>query len=112
MRYVFLALLMTSVMVGLITWAARPDLFETQYNRVAGPIEDHFAEKRAVAWQTAKELAWHKWMAQVPLPGDCNHPATALHALECKNKLQLQANAFENDWAGKVARGWRPEGVN
>jgi hypothetical protein len=24
----------------------------------------------------------------------------------------LQVNAFENDWANKVASGWRPEGVN
>lgn len=112
MRYVFLAMLFISVMVGLITWAARPDLFEAQYNRVAAPVENHFAEKRTTAWQAAKERAWQKWMAQVHLPGDCTHPATSLHALECKNKLQLQANAFENDWASKIASGWRPEGVN
>ncbi len=112
MRYFFLVGLMISVMVGLITWAARPDLFEAQYNRIAAPIENHFAEKRTAAWQSAKEQAWRKWMAQVHLPSDCTHPATSLHELECKNKLQLQANAFENDWANKIASGWRPEGVN
>lgn len=112
MRYVFLLMFMISAMIGLITWAARPDLFEIQYNRVAAPIENHFAQQRNAAWQTAKEQAWRKWLAQAPLPGDCVHPASALHALECKNRLQLQENAFENDWAVKVAQGWHPEGVN
>lgn len=112
MRYVFLVALMTSMMVGLITWAVRPDLFATQYNRVAAPIENHFAQQRNEAWQAAKEQAWQKWLTQAHLPGNCAHPASALHALECKNQLQLQTNAFENDWAGKVAGGWRPEGVN
>ena len=112
MRYVFLVMLMISAMVGLITWATRPDLFETQYDRVVAPIENHFAQQRAEVWQSAKDQAWRKWIAQAHLPGDCFHPASALHALECKNKLQLQANAFENDWASKVASGWQPAGVN
>ena len=112
MRYVFLVMLMISSMVGLITWATRPDLFETQYDRVVAPIENHFAQQRAAAWQNAKELAWKKWMAQTHLQSDCTHSASALHALECKNRLQLQATAFENDWASRVASGWRPEGVD
>jgi hypothetical protein len=100
MRYVFLVLLMSAVMVGLITWATRPDLVEMQYDRVAAPIEKHFAEKRAAAWQVAKEQAWHKWMSRVHLPS------------ECKNALQVQASSFERDWKSKIASGWIPEGVD
>lgn len=109
MRYVFLVMLMVSVMIGLITWSTRPDLLETQYQRIAAPIEKHFAEQRAAAWQAAKQQAWQQWMAQVRLPRDCPHPATALHALECRNQLQLQTNSFEQAWASKVASGWQPE---
>jgi hypothetical protein len=112
MRYVFLVTFMTAAMVGLITWATRPDLFEAQYDRVVAPIENHFAQQRGAAWQSAKDHAWQKWMAQARLPSDCTHPATSLRALECKNKLQLQADAFEHDWTSRIASGWRPEGVN
>lgn len=112
MRYVFLVLLMSAVMVGLITWATRPDLVQVQYNRVAAPIEQHFADKRAAAWQAAKEQSWQKWMARVRVPVECTQPATALRSLECKNALQLQANAFERDWKDRIASGWRPEGID
>ena len=112
MRYVFLVLLMSAVMVGLVTWATRPDLVQVQYDRVTAPIEQHFADKRAAAWQAAKDQAWQKWIARVRLPADCTQPATALRSLECKNALQLQANAFERDWKNRIASGWRPEGVD
>lgn len=112
MRYAFLVMFMISTMIGLITWATRPDLLEAQYKRVAAPIEGHFAEKRAAAWQAAKEQAWKNWMAQAHLPSDCARPATSLHALECKNQLQLQASSFEREWNNKIANGWHPEGVN
>ena len=110
-RYMFLVILMTAVMIGLITWATRPELLQEQYDKVAAPIEQHFAEKRAAAWQAAKEQAWNKWMSRVRLPSDCTQPATALRSLECKNALQLQANYFERDWKERIASGWRPEGV-
>lgn len=112
MRYVFLVLLMSAVMVGLITWATRPDLLQAQYDRVAAPIEQRLAEKRAAAWQAAKDQAWQKWISRVRLPSDCAQPATALRSLECKNALQVQANAFERDWKNRIASGWRPEGVD
>jgi hypothetical protein len=112
MRYVFLVVLMTAVMLGLITWATRPDVLVAQYNSITAPITKHFAEKHAAAWQTAKEQAWKKWMAQTHMPGDCSKPATSLRTLECQNLLQLQANTFEREWSGKVANGWQPEGVN
>jgi hypothetical protein len=112
MRYVFLVMLMTAVMVGLITWATRPDMLETQYNRITAPVTNHFASQRAAAWQAAKEQAWKQWMVQVHIPSDCAKPATSLRNLECKNQVQEQANIFENDWANKIASGWKPEGVN
>jgi hypothetical protein len=112
MRYIFLVLLMSAVMVGLITWSSRPDLIEQQYDRVAAPIKQHFAKKRAAAWQAAREQAWHKWMARAHLPGECIQLATALRSLECRNVMQAQANAFERDWKNRIAGGWRPEGVD
>jgi hypothetical protein len=105
-------MLMTAAMVGLITWATRPDLMENQYNRIAAPVVNHFADQRAAAWQAAKEHAWKQWMGHVHIPGDCAKPATSLRNLECKNQIQQQANIFENDWANKIANGWKPEGVN
>jgi hypothetical protein len=53
---------MTSAMVALITWATRPEMVAAQFNRVAAPLEHHFAEKRAATWQTAKEQAWKEIM--------------------------------------------------
>ncbi len=112
MRYVFLVILMLFVMIGLITWATRPDMLETQYNRVVAPIEKHFAEKRAATWQAAKELAWQQWLAQAHLSGECAQAASSLRTLECKNELQMQENYFERDWANRIASGWRPEGMD
>ena len=112
MRYVFLVLLMTGVMFGLITWATRPDVLEAQYDKVTKPIEDHFAEQRAAIWKAAKEQAWQQWVVRAQLPGDCRHPSTSLRALECKNQLELQAKSFEDDWARKISGGWKPEGLN
>jgi hypothetical protein len=112
MRYVFLVVLMTSAMIGLITWATRPDMVATQYNKVAAPIEKHFSDKRAAQWQAAKEQAWKQRIAQVRLPNDCSQPATSLRALECKNQLQLHADAFEREWNSKIASGWQPDSMN
>lgn len=112
MRYMFLVILMTFVMISLITWATRPELFGAQYDRIAAPIKDHFAEKRAAVWQAAKEQAWEEWRKQVRPPSDCAQSSSSLGALECKNALQTYADNFERDWANKVASGWRPEGVD
>jgi hypothetical protein len=112
MRFVILIALMTFTMFVLITWATRPDILQAQYERITAPITQHFADKRMTAWQEAKEQARQKWMSQAHLPEDCAHPATALHALECKNQLQMLGAAFENDWARKIASGWHPDGVN
>jgi hypothetical protein len=112
MRYVFLVVLMLSAMVGLITWATRPDLVQTQYNRLAAPIEQHFAAKRAAVWEAAKRQAWKEWEARLHLPSDCAQPATAIRALECRNQVQLHAEAFERTWANRIADGWRPAGLD
>ena len=112
MRYVFLVALMTSAMVALITWATRPDMVATQYNKIAAPIEKHFSDKRAATWQAAKEQAWKQWIAQIHMPADCTKPASSLRALECKNQIQLHADSFEREWNNKVASGWQPEGIN
>lgn len=112
MRFVFLAILMLSVTVGLITWSTRPDLLEAEFNQSISPIKNYFAAKRAAKWQAAKDHAWREWCAQKHLPADCAHPATSLRALECRNEVQLQANSFESEWDNKVANGWQPESVN
>jgi hypothetical protein len=103
---------MTAAMIILITWATKPEVLVGQYHQIAAPIENHFAGKRAAIWQAAKDQAWQSWKLQMHLPSDCAHPATSLRTLECKNQLQLQENTFESEWAGKIASGWRPEGVN
>jgi hypothetical protein len=112
MRYVFLAILVFSVTVGLITWSTRPDLLEAEFNQSISPIKNYFAAKRAAKWQAAKEQAWKQWSAQKHLPADCARPATSLRSLECRNELQLQANSFESEWENKIANGWQPESVN
>lgn len=112
MRYVFLVTLMTSAMIGLIVWATKPELVAVQYNKIAAPIEKHFSDKRTAAWRAAKEQAWGQWIAQVHLPSDCAKPATSLRDLECRNQLQLNADAFEREWSRKVASGWQPESMN
>jgi hypothetical protein len=112
MRYVFLVILMTAVMIGLITWATKPEVLVSQYHQTTAPIENYFAGKRDAVWQAAKEKAWQSWKQKMRLPSDCAHPATSLRTLECQNQLQLQIDSFEREWADKVASGWRPEGVN
>jgi hypothetical protein len=112
MRYVFLVLLMTASMIGLITWATKPEMLVAQYHQAAAPIENYFAGKRAVAWKAARDQAWQSWRQQMQLPGDCARPSSSLRTLECKNQLQLQESTFENEWARKVTSGWQPEGAN
>jgi hypothetical protein len=110
MRYVFLVMLMTSAMVGLITWATRPELVATQFNKIAAPIGKFFAEKRAAAWQAAKEQAWTQRISEIHMPDDCTKPATSLRALECKNQMQMQEASFEREWNSKINSGWQPPG--
>lgn len=112
MRYMFLVILTIFSMISLITWATRPDLLEAQYERIVAPVKEHFAEKRAAVWQAAKDQAWEEWRRQVRPPSDCAQTSSSLRALECRNALQSYADAFERDWANRVASGWRPEGVD
>ncbi|MBI5892018.1 MAG: hypothetical protein HZB47_15330 [Nitrosomonadales bacterium] len=112
MRFVFLVILMTIAMTGLILWATKPEVLVAQYHQIASPFENHFAEKRAAVWQEAKEQAWRKWKAQLSQPNDCAHPATSLRSLECKNELQMQFDSFDREWNKKIAGGWQPDSVN
>jgi hypothetical protein len=109
---VFLALLMTGAFLGIVSWTSNPGTLEKQYDRIAKPIADHFAEQRAAAWQAARKVALQQWMAHAKLPADCRNPTSSLRALECKNQLEMQTRAFEEDWNNKIASGWRPEGIN
>lgn len=112
MRYMIMATVMVFLMISLITWAARPDLFNIQYDRAAAPVKQFLAKQRAAAWQAAKDQAWEEWRKQVRPPKDCPPSSSSLRTLECQNAWQVYADHFERDWADKVASGWHPEGVD
>ena len=105
-----------AVLFGMFIFAIvagyKPSMIEKEYNRIKEPIEKHFAEKRAEAWRVAKDREWHIWENKIRLPADCANPHSAICEMECKNQWQIQANTFEQIWAGKVASGWKPDRVD
>ncbi len=94
-----------------ITAAVRPDVIEQKYREIRSPIDQHFAEKSARTWNDAKESERAIWMLKLQLPADCSSPKTAIREVECDNRRQLHAQAFEQDWANRVRRGWKPDGI-
>lgn len=107
---VFFAILILGFF-AVITAAVRPDVIEQKYREVRSLIDQHFAEKRAQSWNDAKESERAIWMLQQQLPADCSAPKTAIREMECSNKKQLRAQAFEQDWENRVRSGWKPDGV-
>jgi hypothetical protein len=96
---------------GLITALARPDILQAQYSEIRAPIDKYFAGKNAQAWKVAKDAERAAWNMNLHLPADCGAPKTAIRELECRNKMKMHAQAFEQNWANKVRNGWRPEGI-
>jgi hypothetical protein len=108
--YIFFAILILGFFVA-ITAAVRPDIVEKKFMAARAPIENHFADNRATTWKEAKDQARASWMLKKQLPSDCRKPKTAIRELECDNKKQLLAQAFEQEWGEKLRSGWKPEGV-
>jgi hypothetical protein len=96
----------------LIMAIARPELIHRQYISLREPIDRYIAQKNYIIWREAKETEKAKWMLRLQLPKDCATPVTALRRLACNNMLQIQAQAFEQDWSNKIRNGWKPEGLH
>lgn len=94
-----------------ITAAVRPDIVEQKFREVRAPISRYFDDKHALNWKEAKESERALWMLKQQLPADCRAPQTAIRDLECKNKKDLYAQAFEREWSTKIRSGWKPQGV-
>lgn len=94
-----------------ITAVVRPDIVQQKYMAVRAPFDHYFAEKHATTWKEAKDSERAIWMLKHPLSADCKSPKTAIRELECRNQRQIQAAAFEQEWADRVRSGWKPEGI-
>jgi len=108
--YIFFAILILGFFAA-ITAAVRPDIVEQKFMAVRAPLDQHFADIRATTWKEARDQARASWMLKQQLPSDCRRPKTAIRELECDNKKQLLAQAFEQEWGNKVRSGWKPEGI-
>lgn len=87
-----------------LTQTARP-MPPRPTNPAAVPIPPAPQKSEAERLAEAKSRAWLEYTN----PGNnCQRPATALKELECKNRLDMQREAFELLWARKLASGWRP----
>ena len=109
--FLFFAVLF-AMFIFTIVMAYKPSMVEKEFNKIKSPIEKHFAEKRDEIWRAAKDKEWQAWKKQIRMPADCAKPSSSLHAMECKNQWQQQADTFERNWNNKVANGWKPEGVD
>ena len=109
--YLFFAVLFGMFIFAIVA-GYKPELIDKQYEQIKKPIAEHFAEKRAEAWQQAKDKEWEAWSAQLRTPSNCEKEKSAIKELECKNKWQLQAEGFEKAWNRKIASGWKPEGID
>jgi hypothetical protein len=109
--FIFFAVLF-AMFIFTIVAGYKPSMIEKEYDRIKEPIDRHFAEKRAEAWQLAKENEWQAWSKNIKLPADCSKPRSAMRELECKNQWQLQVNTFDKIWDEKVSSGWKPDGVD
>lgn len=108
--FMFFAILILGFFVT-ITAAVRPDIVEQKYKEMRAPIDQYFADRRAMTWKDAKESARAIWMLKLQQPADCRSPKTAMREMECDNTKQQFVRAFEQDWADRVRNGWKPEGV-
>jgi hypothetical protein len=109
--FLFFAVLFAMFIFAIVA-AYKPSLIDKEFNKIKAPIEQHFAEKRDEAWRAAKDREWQAWKKQIRLPADCAKPGSSLREMECKNQWQQQIDAFERNWASKVAGGWKPEGAD
>lgn len=108
--YVFYVILILGFFAA-VTAAVRPDVVEQKYLAIRDPIDLHFAAPREKTWKEAKDQERATWMLKHQLPVDCKYPKTAIKEMECNNKKQLLAQAFNEEWENKVRSGWKPEGA-
>jgi hypothetical protein len=109
--YLFFAVLF-AMFIFTIVMAYKPSMVEKEFNMIKSPIEHQFAVKNNAIWQESKDKEWQAWKKKIRMPADCAKPGSSLREMECKNQWQLQVEAFERNWANKIASGWKPEGVD
>ena len=112
MKTIALFTLLIFAVLGVVTALARPDILQTKYSEIRAPIDQYFAEKNAKAWQIAKNTERAAWNMKLKLPADCVQPKTAIRELECRNKVHLHAQTFEQIWSTRVNSGWKPNGIS
>jgi len=108
--FVFFSILILGFFAA-VTAAVRPDIVEKKYMAIRDPIDQHFAAQREKTWNEAKDQERATWMLKHQLPSDCRNPKTAIKEMECNNKKQLLAQAFDKEWNNKVRSGWKPDGA-
>jgi hypothetical protein len=108
--YLFFVILILGFF-SAVTAAVKPDVFAQKYKEVEAKIERAQAEKKAMTWSAAKTADRAAWMLKQPLPANCASPKSAIRELECRNIVQLHAQAFEQAWVQKVNKGWKPYGT-
>ncbi|MBU1425951.1 MAG: hypothetical protein KKH12_10635 [Gammaproteobacteria bacterium] len=87
------------------------DVVKQKYLAIREPIDLHFAAPQEKTWKEAKDQERATWMLKHQLPVECKYPKTAIKEMECNNKKQLLAQAFNEEWENKVRSGWKPEGA-
>ena len=99
-----------TAVIGVFMYIVRPDVIDSQAKAIAKPVEHIIQAHEAEKYKEAKEKAYQKWMAaNFRLTNDCVSPKTSLKAIECKNKKDEMAAAFENNWREKINAGWKPD---
>ncbi len=109
--FLFIAVLFAMFIFAIVA-GYKPSMIEKEYNQIKEPIKRYIAGKNAETWRLAKDKEWQSWSKRIELPADCANPRRAIRELECKNLWQIQANTFENIWAEKVSKGWKPDGID
>lgn len=112
MKTIALFTLLIIGVFGIITALARPDILQAKYSEIRAPIAQYFAEKNAKSWKVAKDAERTAWNMNLHLPADCGAPKTSIRELECRNKMKMHADAFEQNWANRINNGWKPDGAS
>ncbi len=98
-RWLVVAGILGTALLGAIMYIARPDVIEHQVGQLTAPIREAIAKHNADKSQQAKDEAFRSWMAKFKVTPDCVSPSSSLKQLECRNKEDDWRIAFERNWA-------------
>ena len=109
LRWLIMAGILGTFVLGAIVYIARPDVIEKQVGEVEAPIKRIIQSRKDEKMASAREQAFADWMRKYPLTADCVHPGSGLKALECKNRDDTARQGFEKLWRERLASGWEPD---